>query len=120
MPITEYREIRFDIEALRCALNAHLAAISPPTLPPAAQVGAIAIASREPVQLRFEVHLPGGKSRMAVVEATELAAVLIRECLARKIKLPRQALKTLRAFDGGVALLLALPDTITAKPLGFG
>lgn len=117
MPITEYREIRFDIDALRIALNAHLAAVSPPTLPPAGQVGAIAIAAREPVQLRIEVHLPGAKPRQAVVEATELAAVLIRECLARKIKLPRQALKTLKAFDGGVALLLALPDTITAKPL---
>ncbi len=117
MPITEYREIRFDIEALRCALNAHLAAVSPPSLPPSGQVGDIAIASREPVQLRIEVHLPGAKPRQTVVEETELAAVLIRECLARSIKLPRKALKKLRAFDGGVALLLALPDTIVAKPI---
>lgn len=117
MPITEYREIRFDIEALRCALNAHLAAVSPPSLPPAGQVGAIAIVARDPVQLRIEVHSPGAKPRQTVVEATELAAVLIRECLARKIKLPRRALKMLRAFDGGVALLLALPDTVTARPI---
>ncbi|MCS6855540.1 MAG: hypothetical protein NZ523_12430 [Elioraea sp.] len=117
MPITEYREIRFDLDSLRCALNNHLAVVSPPTLPPAGQVGAVAIASREPFQLRIEVHLPGAKPRQSVVEATELAAVLIRECLARKIKLPRQALKTLKAFNGGVALLLALPDTVTAKPI---
>jgi len=117
MPITEYREVRFDFDALRLALNSHLAEVSPPTFPPGGHVGAVSVAATQPVQLRLEIHAPGAKPRQAVLEATELAAVLIRECLARRIKLPRKALKTLRAFDGGVALVLALPETVAAQPL---
>lgn len=117
MPITEYREIRFDPEALRLALNGQLGAVSPPTLPPSAMVGAVTVASADPAQLRIEVLMPGAKPRQALVDSAELLSVLSRECASRRIPLPQAAEKSVVAVDGGVALVMVLPRSATATPI---
>lgn len=116
MPISEYREIRFDATALRAALQARLAeARSRQGEPPsAATVVAAAVAEADPLRLVLDLGEPAGAAEPARVtmEAVEVAAALIRACMRRGIRLPRHGAKAVKAIPGGVALVVAVthPD----------
>lgn len=121
MPISEYREVRFDAPALRAALQARLGeanaalrtapagAASAPSAPLTGTVVAATVSRADPVQLTVEIASPEGAQRGTVVmEAIEVAAALIRACMQRGIRLPRTGAKTLKAIPGGVALVVSV------------
>jgi hypothetical protein len=121
MPITEYREIRFDAAALRAALQVRLVEMNGrpgEAPPPAGTVVAAAITRADPVQISVEIASPEGAQRgQVVMEAVEVAAALIRACMQRGIRLPRQGAKSVRATQAGVALVVTIAhaDAATAR-----
>lgn len=121
MPISEYREVRFDAPALRSALQVRLseanaaprtasaATTMPPSPPLTGTVVAATVSRANPVQLTLEIASPEGAQRGTVVmEAIEVAAALIRACMQRGIRLPRAGAKSVKAIAGGVALVVTV------------
>jgi hypothetical protein len=121
MPITEYREVRFDAAALRAALQVRLVEMNSrqgEAPPPSGTVVAATVTRAEPVQLSVEIASPEGAQRgQVVMEAVEVAAALIRACMQRGIRLPRQGAKSVRATQVGVALVVTIAhaDAATAR-----
>ncbi|WP_019014393.1 hypothetical protein [Elioraea tepidiphila] len=121
MPISEYREIRFDAAALRAALQVRLIEMNSrqgEAPPPAGTVVAATVTCADPVQLSVEIASPEGAQRgQVVMEAVEVAAALIRACMQRGIRLPRQGAKSVRATQAGVALVVTIAhaDTQAAR-----
>ncbi|TQF77544.1 hypothetical protein FK498_12205 [Elioraea sp. Yellowstone] len=121
MPISEYREIRFDAGALRAALQARLleanARQGPGVAPLAGTVVAASVARADPLQLALEIASPEGAERGSVImEAVEVAAALIRACMERGIRLPRSGAKSVKAIPGGVALVVTVTHADGAAP----
>jgi hypothetical protein len=117
MPITEYREVRFDAAALRAALQVRLVEMNSrqgEAPPPAGTVVAATVTRTDPVQLTLEIASPEGAQRgQVVMEAVEVAAALIRACMQRGIRLPRRGAKSVRATQAGVALVVTIAHTDT-------
>lgn len=118
MPITEYREVRFDAAALRAALQVRLVEMNArqgEAPPPAGTVVAATVRCADPLQLTLEVASPEGAQRgQMVMEAVEVAAALIRACIQRGIRLPRRGAKSVRATQAGVALVVTIAHDETA------
>lgn len=116
MPISEYREVRFDAPALRAALQVRLAEANAARQVPGADawsaagnVVAASIARADPVQLAVEIASPEGAQRGSIaMEAVEVAAALIRACMQRGIRLPRNGAKSVKVVPGGVALVVTV------------
>jgi glycine/D-amino acid oxidase-like deaminating enzyme len=114
MLIFEYREVRFDAAALRAALQVRLLEVNARQPqgqgpPPTGTVVAASVAQADPLQLTVEIAAPEGTQRGHVVmEAVEVAAALIRACMQRGIRLPRNGTKSVRAAQGGVALVVTV------------
>lgn len=113
MPISEYREVRFDAAALRAALQVRLLEVnarqSQDGAPLAGTVVAASLARADPVQLALEIASPEGAQRGSItMEAVEVAAALIRACMQRGIRLPRNGAKSVKAVPGGVALVVTV------------
>lgn len=115
MPISEYREVRFDAPALRAALQVRLLEVNArqgqgqDAAPLAGIVVAASIARADPVQLTVEIASPEGAQRGSVtMEAVEVAAALIRACMQRGIRLPRTGAKSVKTIPGGVALVVTV------------
>ncbi|WP_439577535.1 hypothetical protein [Elioraea sp.] len=114
MPISEYREVRFDAPALRAALQVRLIEVNarqPQSQPPpvAGTVVAATVSRADPVQLTVEIASPEGAQRgQVVMEAVEVAAALIRACMRSGIRLPRQGAKSVKATQAGVALVVTV------------
>jgi hypothetical protein len=114
MTISEYREIRFSATALRAALQARLAEANgraaPAQEPPlSGTVVAASITRADPLQITVEIASPEGAQRgQVVMEAVEVAAALMRACMQHGIRLPRDGAKSVKAMQGGVALVLSL------------
>lgn len=124
MPISEYREVRFDAASLRAALQVRLIEVNARQnqgqQPPAAgSVVAATVSRADPVQLTVEIASPEGAQRgQVVMEAVEVAAALIRACMQRGIRLPRQGAKSVKATQAGVALVVTVThaDGAAAAP----
>lgn len=114
MPISEYREIRFDAAALRAALQARLVDVNARArqgqdMPPAGTVLAASVAQADPLLLTVALGSPDGAQRGSLtMEAVEVAAALIRACMRQGIRLPRSGTKAVRAIQGGVALVVTI------------
>ena len=114
MTIAEYREIRFSATALRAALQARLAeangrAAKGQEPPLAGTVVAATVTRADPVQLAVDIASPEGAQRgQVVMEAVEVAAALIRACMQRGIRLPRDGAKSVKATQSGVALVVTV------------
>lgn len=118
MLFTEYREVRFDAAALRAALQVWLVEMNSrqgKAQPPVATVVSVTVTRADPVQLTLDIAAPEGAERcQVVVEAVEVAAALIRACMRRGIRLPRRGAKAVKAMQDGVALVVTLPHAGTA------
>lgn len=118
MAITEYREVRFDSAALRDALQVWLTAMTSgkaETRWPAGTVVAATIARPDPVLLSIEIASPDSTECSSIkLEAVEVAAALVRACMQRGIRLPRQGAKSVRATQAGVALVVTIARAETA------
>jgi hypothetical protein len=122
MPITEYRELRFDAASLRAALQVRLVEMNGRRGTAAAPAGTVVSASvtrADPLQLSVEITSPEGTQRGSVtMEAVEVAAALMRACMQRGIRLPRVGGKSVRATPAGVALVVTLAHPETETPRG--
>jgi hypothetical protein len=118
MPITEYREVRFDAAALRAALQVRLVEMNDrqgEAPPPAGTVVAATVTRADPVQLTLDIASPEGAQHGSItMEAVEVAAALIRACMQRGIRLPRAGAKSVRATQAGVALVVTIAHAETA------
>jgi hypothetical protein len=118
MLFTEYREVRFDAAALRAALQVWLVEMNSrqgKAQPPVATVVAVTVTRADPVQLTLDIASPEGAERcQVVVEAVEVAAALIHACMQRGIRLPRRGAKAVKATQDGVALVVMLAHAGTA------